>query len=257
MASSLQQFYDQYHQKNKHFNKVIGENNFTYFFFLRLFKKKNHSSLQNFISSHSDTNSAKKILDIGCGVGTLSLYFAFKGFKVVGIDVSQRAINIAQSAKKSLSFNNVTFKKQKLAQTKGKFDLIICSEIIEHIPDDKTFVSQISDRLKKNGLLILSTRSQSNWLTSVGFFKKHDQAVGHLRRYSKENLLNLFPTQDWRVDSLQTIEGPIRSILFTTKLGWLIKFIHGPLVPLFHWLDWLLTILTGSQGWLMVIKKVR
>src|SRR5260221_107114 len=112
-------FYDRYHIKNDRYFKVISRNNFTYYYFL-----------QTLHSVFSDEELEKlDVLDIGCGVGTLALYIGQFGAKVLGIDVSERAIDICQKARASLKMKNVQFKRQELWRGPAKYDLIICTEI--------------------------------------------------------------------------------------------------------------------------------
>ena len=67
-----------YHQKTKAQHKIIDEGNFTYRVILSIINKY--------------LKGTKKVLDIGCGAGTLDFYLANKGHNVTGIDISEKAI---------------------------------------------------------------------------------------------------------------------------------------------------------------------
>lgn len=237
-------FYDRYHLKNKQFFKVIRRGNFTYFYTLDFLHK-----------ACPEGFSSKKILDVGCGVGTLSLYVASQGAEVVGIDISPRAIDIAQQAQQTLAFKEVTFMVKELTKGKADQDLVICSEVIEHIPDDKKFLQLIHSHLKKKGRLYLSTPSQENLLYKIGFYKKFDAEVGHLRRYTVQSLQHVIESQGFTILQLREVEGPLRNLLFTTKLGFLIKFIRGPLVPVFHWFDQISATIAGASDLQVIAEK--
>ena len=112
---SQQTFYDNYHKKNNNFYKVIKRNNFTYYEIIRFFYSKILPKLANL--------SKLKILDIGCGVGTMALYFGSLGIIVRGIDISSRAIKIAKNAKDHLKFKNVSFSKSLLQKGKKNYDI--------------------------------------------------------------------------------------------------------------------------------------
>jgi len=241
MAMTLKQnFYDSYHQKNRQFYKVIKKNNFTYYEILRFFYSE---VIEKFAADFSKV----KILDIGCGVGTMALYFTSLGAKVKGIDVSRRAIDIAKEAKKQLNFKNISFSKKLLQKGMGKYDLVLASEVIEHIENEKQFLSKISSQLNDGGLLYLTTPLKENCLYKLGFYKTFDKEVGHLRRYTVASIQNLLQKNGFTVLEWRRVEGPLRNLLFTTRLGFLIKFIRGPLVPIFHWLDWISMQLFGAS----------
>lgn len=244
-SNALIKFYDQYHQQNQNYSGVIGDGNFTYFYIIRFLQKACKKQFAH-----------KRVLDVGCGVGSLSFYLASKRAEVMGVDISRRAIDIARQAKKQNGLDKqVEFHQGKIEKITGKFDIVVCSEVIEHIEDDKRFLSELKKRLKKNGLLVLTTPSKENCLFKSGYYQKFDQQVGHLRRYTKKSLTALFEKEKLNVIQLIEVEGPLRNILFTSKLGFVIKFIKGPLVPIFHWFDRISGLMFGFSDLQIVARK--
>ncbi len=237
-------FYNRYHLKNKKFVKLISKDNFTYVYiigFLHL------ACMEGFWS--------KKVLDVGCGVGTVALYLSSLGANVKGVDISSRAIKIANAAKKELKLKTIEFSKGEITKGNKKFDFVISFEVIEHVPDEKEFLKRIRSNLKKSGLLVLSTPSKENLLYKMGFYKNFDKEVGHLRRYTQTSLKNVLMSNGFEVINFRNVEGPLRNILFTTKLGFLIRFIKGPLVPIFHFFDNLSGLLFGYSDMQVIAKK--
>lgn len=238
-------FYDRYHLKNQRFFKVIRPGNFTYFYTLDFLHKPYLLPILR----------QGQILDVGCGVGALSLYAARLGAKVTGIDISARAIGICNDAKKALGFKNVSFKEAELTAGQATFDLAICSEIIEHVPDDQKFAKLLLTQLKPGGFLYLSTPSLDTVLYRFGFYTKFDSEVGHLRRYTEQSLAKLLEKAGWEIVELRSVEGPLRNILYTTRLGFVIKFIKGPLVPLFHLVDGWSARIFGASDIQVIARK--
>ena len=80
-SSQLQRrVHEKYHIKTTAQKKIIDDKNFTYRLLIKVLSKK--------------INTKKlKVLDIGCGAGTICFYLANKGHDVTGIDISQKAIN--------------------------------------------------------------------------------------------------------------------------------------------------------------------
>ena len=103
-----------------------------------------------------------KILDIGCGGGLLSEPMRRLGAEVVGIDASQKNINVAKIHAKK---NNLDIKyycnSPENFEIKTKFDVILNMEIIEHVEDVNHFLKSSSNLLKKNGIMFIATLNKT------------------------------------------------------------------------------------------------
>lgn len=237
-------FYNHYHQKNQAFHGVIGEQNFTYFYWLQ--------QLRRFVPNLKN----KRVLDVGCGVGSLSLYCAQHGAQVTGLDISSRAILIAQQAAQNQSFlHTPIFLEQTVDTTLGTFDLVICSEVIEHVPNEQQFARHLLACVAPGGTLIVSTPYPDNWLRQRGMLTKFDQQVGHQRLIAPLRLKKLFENRDFDQIATFKTEGPLRMLLFSTKAGILIKGIKGPFIQLFHALDHQMAKLFGWHDQWIVLKR--
>ncbi len=107
-------------------------------------------------------------LDIGCGGGILSEKLKRLGANVTGIDASKTSIEIAKEhAKKSrLEINYKCITTSEMLKTKGKkalnkFDLVVASEVIEHVYNRKIFLSDISNLCRPGGLVVFTTINNS------------------------------------------------------------------------------------------------
>jgi 2-polyprenyl-6-hydroxyphenyl methylase / 3-demethylubiquinone-9 3-methyltransferase len=102
------------------------------------------------------------ILDIGCGGGLLSEPMHKLGANVMGIDASNRNIEIAKihAKKNKLKINYQTASPETL-KTKKKFDVILNMEIVEHVEDVNFFIKESSELLKKNGIMFIATLNKT------------------------------------------------------------------------------------------------
>ena len=124
--------------------------------------------IKNSIIKHfkikSSTKSLRKIniLDIGCGGGLLSEPMCRLGANVVGIDASNKNIEVAKfhAKKNNLKINYICSSPEKLRIGK-KFDVILNMEIIEHVDDIDFFIKKSSQLLKKNGLMFVATLNKT------------------------------------------------------------------------------------------------
>lgn len=110
----------------------------------------------------------KRILDIGCGTGRLSIPLSEMGYKVVGIDTSKEMLDIAQGKVKKGN-KNVFFKKTDMRnyKLKDKFDFIVNGDSsITHLLTRKDVMKtlrNIYSHLSEDGILILDVLNYVDW----------------------------------------------------------------------------------------------
>ena len=117
--------------------------------------------------------SGKNVLDVGCGGGILSDSMARKGARVVGIDLSTKALRVAQlhaleAHTPNVRYEEVSAEAMALAQP-GEFDVVTCMEMLEHVPDPASVVQACSTLVKPGGWVFFSTlnRSPKSFLFAV------------------------------------------------------------------------------------------
>src|SRR5918993_3624825 len=96
------------------------------------------------------------VLDVGCGNGIISRSLGRKGFKVLGIDVSEKAI---EKAKELNDLSNVNFQvmsAEQLAVSSEKYHAVVCSEVLEHLHEPQKLLQVLYQSLKNEGVLIVT-----------------------------------------------------------------------------------------------------
>jgi 2-polyprenyl-6-hydroxyphenyl methylase/3-demethylubiquinone-9 3-methyltransferase len=101
-------------------------------------------------------------LDVGCGAGLLAEPLARLGARVSGIDASPELIAIAREHAAATGLE-VDYHAGDVQELDGRFDLVTCMEVIEHVTDPAAFVQALAGRLAPGGLLILSTPNATGW----------------------------------------------------------------------------------------------
>ena len=102
------------------------------------------------------------ILDVGCGGGLLSEPMKRLGADVVGIDASDKNINVAKIHAKKNNLNiEYRCTSPENFKTDKKFDVILNMEIIEHVEDVDLFLSACSRLLKKEGIMFVATLNKT------------------------------------------------------------------------------------------------
>ena len=102
------------------------------------------------------------ILDVGCGGGLLSEPMTRLGANVVGLDASNKNINVAKihAVKNNLKIKYLCASPENY-KTTNKFDVILNMEIIEHVEDVDFFLKSCSKLLKKNGIMFVATLNKT------------------------------------------------------------------------------------------------
>jgi len=97
-----------------------------------------------------------RILDLGCGDGGIDRGIIAKAREIIGVDVSNKAIKLAEDINNNdrIKYMNITIED---FESVDKFDAIIMYEIIEHVYDARAILEKVHRLLNQNGHLILST----------------------------------------------------------------------------------------------------
>ena len=131
-----------------------------------------------------------QILDIGCSGGSLINLLNEKGYHhVSGIDISKKAIQLC----KKRGIKDVRLMSGDKLKFKKKFDIIIASDVLEHIKDDKKAVESMRQTLKKRGKVICFVPA------FMSLWSHHDESNKHYRRYTKKTLSDLFMNNGFNI----------------------------------------------------------
>ena len=122
----------------------------------RLLHKLNPIRLEYITSRFSLKN--KKVLDIGCGGGILTEKLHKVGAKVTGVDSSQKSIKIATQHAKEQKFD-IEYISASILEISdlGKYDCIVCFEMIEHVSDPNKLIEKIKEFSSDQCHLFMST----------------------------------------------------------------------------------------------------
>jgi 2-polyprenyl-3-methyl-5-hydroxy-6-metoxy-1,4-benzoquinol methylase len=116
-----------------------------------------HTAIDQTPHLSPSASSKIKILDLGCGNGSFSNFFATQGFEVVGIEESASGVAQAQQAYPNCQFRQGSIYDLDLTDLEQAFDLVISTEVIEHLFYPKELVRVARQCLRPAGTLILTT----------------------------------------------------------------------------------------------------
>ena len=111
------------------------------------------------IASHAALEGAK-VLDVGCGGGILAEAMARRGAKVTGIDLSDKALRVAELhlQESGLSVGYLKTSVEDLSVSRpAEFDIVTCMELLEHVPDPASMVAACARLVRPGGRVFFST----------------------------------------------------------------------------------------------------
>ena len=119
----------------------------------------------------------KNVLDVGCGPCRLAKVLLDNGHDMTVIDSDPKAIEIAKNKGIAGFVADISTWK-----TEAKFDCVVAADMLEHIDDDRLAIKRLYDVLKPGGCLLVNVPAYKF------LFGQHDISLGHMRRYSDDEL---------------------------------------------------------------------
>jgi len=152
--------------------------------------------LPTILSVSSDLPPRSRVLDIGCGNGSLALEFARRGHSVVGIDLAEAGIRFARESCPAGRFEILAADKDVLLNLDEEpFDLVYSAEVVEHLYDPRSFMAGCYAATKSQGRFICTTPYHGYWKNlaiSLGDgWDKHADPLfdgGHIKLFSRKTL---------------------------------------------------------------------
>ena len=116
--------------------------------------------------------NGKRALDVGCGGGILAEALAESGAQTTGIDLSEKALKVAElhALESGAQVNYQAISAEALALTEpASFDVVTCMEMLEHVPDPASVVKACATLAKPGATLFFSTlnRNPKSYLFAI------------------------------------------------------------------------------------------
>jgi len=184
------------------------------------------------------TNNNEKLIDIGCGSGAFTIGASLRGYRSLGLSWDEKnhkkSIYNAEICKAKLaSFKIADVRSLDTHKQIKNFDVVINTENIEHIINDKKLFNDMYNLLKPGGYMLLTTPYlyyQAISETDKGPFIEEESGTHVRRGYNKEMLKELCKQSGFKIESISFCSGIISQKICSVQ-----RFV-GKKWPLLGWL---------------------
>jgi ubiquinone/menaquinone biosynthesis C-methylase UbiE len=202
----------------------------------------------------------KKILELGCGLGSDLLCFAEKGAQVIGLDLTPRHIELARGLFSTFGHpaDFVIGDAERLAFPSESFDIVYSFGVLHHTPNIKKAISEIRRVLKPGGLAIIGLYHKNSWHYWVNLIGIHGLLQRKLFKMSIDELLSSC------VEFSRSGARPLVKVYSAADCRCLFKDFTEIEIARYHWKSeqilipyiarLLPTFLPGFIGWYIVIS---
>jgi SAM-dependent methyltransferase len=163
------------------------------------------------LSSLLSAHPGRVVLNIGAGQGTFTNLLTARGFEVTSTDVSPAAVELLR---RQVSGPVEAADATALPFADCSVDAVVLGEVLEHIEEDQQALREAARVLRPDGVLALSVPRNPAW------FSASDRWAGHVRRYTREQLLSAVRAAGFRVVRCTPWGFPVSSAYHRTVYGW-------------------------------------
>jgi SAM-dependent methyltransferase len=155
------------------------------------------------------------IVDLGCGSGTLLRLLAghVPAARCAGLDVEPLALDLAKKALPAAEFHELDLADPEASvpeSLRGKADVVVCSEVLEHLENPRIAVALGRTLLRDGGRMVVTVPS--------GTVTAFDRAIGHVRHYDLDSFEKILERDDLAVERSYRWGFPFHS-LFRVLVG--------------------------------------
>jgi 2-polyprenyl-3-methyl-5-hydroxy-6-metoxy-1,4-benzoquinol methylase len=156
----------------------------------------------------SEVRPGDRALDLGCGDGTFTAELAAAGADVLGVDIAEAAIARAHTHHPDQQFRVVPIEGP-LPLDDNSFDLVWCSEVIEHVADTARWLSEVRRVMTASARLLLTTPSHGRARLAIKGIEAFSEPLGdHLHLYTRRSLATLLNEFGFRDIKVRAAAGP-------------------------------------------------
>jgi SAM-dependent methyltransferase len=144
-----------------------------------------------------------RAIDIGAGAGGNTRVLEAAGWKATALEVSDVGVELARAR----GLDAVQGDARAIPFPDDQFGLLVAYDVLEHIEEDDQVVAEIARVVRPGGRVLIAVPADPR------LWSAHDDAVGHVRRYTRAELVDLFDHQPFRIDEVRSWNVLLRPVV--------------------------------------------
>jgi SAM-dependent methyltransferase len=170
-----------------------------------------------------------RAIDIGAAAGRNTSVLEDLGWQAVALEYDSSGAELA----KERGINVVRGDATRLPMPDSQFDLAVSYDVLEHIEDDAGVAEEMMRVLKPGGRVLIAVPADPR------LWSEHDDAVSHLRRYTRESLTTLFEDAGFTIEKVRSWNVILRPVIAwkrgrESNAGSDIEVVSAPLNRVLH-----------------------
>lgn len=209
------------------------------------------------ISRYLELKKGEIVCDIACGSGQQSIVMAKQGCKIYGIDMTEKAIETAESISEEYDCDFQVGNAEELPYDSNMFNKVVSVCALEHFENDEKALKEINRVLKPGGILVLTVDSFTYKGIDKELQEKHKNNCYVVNYYSVSQLTKKLEKYGFKVEeSKYFINSPISSYFFTIGIRSGTGYLFKAMFPIIYNLSLLSDRYFGreNEGYLLAIK---
>ncbi|HUK82075.1 MAG TPA: class I SAM-dependent methyltransferase [Verrucomicrobiae bacterium] len=190
----------------------VGENELRY-----QAKEDDPYSSHSVILRFAGEGGGRRLLDVGSAQGVLAQRFRERGFEVTCIEGDRALAALGRDKCDAMIVADLD---QGLPELKGRFDVIVCGDILEHLKRPSALLAGLSLYLKATGWTILSVPNVAHAFVRLnllfGRFEYMEQGIldrTHLRFFTRQSFCRFLEEAGWTIEQMTSTPVPLLLIL--------------------------------------------
>jgi SAM-dependent methyltransferase len=152
-----------------------------------------------------EAHAGERVLDLGCGAGGFLTALRDAGAEPVGVEIAEAA---AERARATGIEVRLLEPDGTIPAAHGEFDLVWCSEVLEHIPDVGAALFEVRRVLKPGGRLLVTVPRISRVRALLRFEQEFDPLGQHVRFFTRRSLATTLDATGFAADVIRR-DGPL------------------------------------------------
>lgn len=144
-----------------------------------------------------------RALDVGAAGGGNTRVLRGLGWQVAALEYGEEGAQVCAERALPVLRGDAT----RLPFEPGSLDLVVAFDVLEHIEDDKAAATGVFEALKPGGTFLVAVPADPR------LWSAHDDAVGHVRRYTRETLTELLSSAGFELEPMQSWNVLLRPVV--------------------------------------------